>query len=285
MHIFSSWRDSLMLFKPQSFKLFGLVTLKAVVETYKTLFTNFWWLIVLYGGVDFGLAYVNTYGDQQSLIARYAEWALLSADLLYVLLLFVLFLIIRPSVQPKNWAYVRSYWKQFIFFTVLVFVMLILSGSPFGLEIGPDDASVYLIHEMLGLAQLSALLAPLIVVSPLFIVVSAFLLDSDGSVKESLLSMWRGLKFCLFNYPFLVLSLLFFYYIFYWVHITIFYVIGMFNMPVIAIMGSEYAVMPVFNIITYISMLLWPLPLCFGINFYVKRLHEQFDTYFVQKES
>ena len=49
MTILDTWKDSLRIFWPQNFKLFLLVTANAIIKTYKTIFTQLWWLLSCYG--------------------------------------------------------------------------------------------------------------------------------------------------------------------------------------------------------------------------------------------
>src|SRR5665647_1703030 len=58
MNILQSWSHSLTIFKPSSLKLFLLVTLKSIIETYKLLFTTFWWAVCMFVIADV-VSFVN----------------------------------------------------------------------------------------------------------------------------------------------------------------------------------------------------------------------------------
>ena len=280
MKIALSWVESLQVFKPANFKLFLLVTLKSIIETYKILFTKFWWVFLGFVAMDYVIAYSVAYNGARSGL-------LLVTDFYFVLILFLMFLVIRPSVQQKNVSYVQKYWKQFMFFLVFgaVFGIIVayISGTRFQLEIGEDDDIIYLATEGLSWIGTLLLLAPAIVTGPLFVITNSFLFDTNGSLKAMFFSLWGGIKFCVYNYPFCILGLLLFHYLFQAIDGATFFVLGLFDIPLIAIIGQDYVMLPALNTIKYVSMLFWPIPLCFFINFYVKRLHEQFELYFEKK--
>lgn len=239
MRILQSWAESLTILKPKNFKLFLLVTLKSIVETYKILFTKFWPVSSALLLAMYCLLYVHDTIANRAVISLYTIFF----GFFSILFLFLIFLMVRPSISQKNWHYVLRYWQHFLFFFVtcvmITLIFMLTKKVPF-----------FNFLLLVGYYGCQA--------SPLFVIVTGFLLDSDGSEKSMIYSCWRGLKFCLFNYPFCLFGFLFFYYSF--------YVLSSFG-------------------VWYVSILLWPLPVCFFINFYVKRLHEQFDVYFEQKGS
>lgn len=47
MQLFQLWQDSLKIFIPRNFKLFGLVSLNATIQTYKIWLGRFWPLFVV----------------------------------------------------------------------------------------------------------------------------------------------------------------------------------------------------------------------------------------------
>lgn len=49
--VYSSWRESLSLFKPKNFKLFALITLKTIGQVFRLLLTYFWWFPALILGL------------------------------------------------------------------------------------------------------------------------------------------------------------------------------------------------------------------------------------------
>ena len=113
MKLLKSWQDSLLLFKPKSFNLFLLVTIKSIRETYSLLVKKWWWLIMitfLFDALFFSVQTVtlcNSYG-------RLFLWAPL---------IFVIFLLVRPSVARKTYTYCMQYlWQLLFFFIVILFL-------------------------------------------------------------------------------------------------------------------------------------------------------------------
>lgn len=102
MYLFQSWKESLLFFKPENFKLFFLITLKTVMQGYKTWFKYFWWLFVVYilPGTDF--------------------FAFLIAELIF----FSFLLSVRPSVKRKTLKYFYGYRWHFNYFYWLLISIL-----------------------------------------------------------------------------------------------------------------------------------------------------------------
>ena len=247
-----SWLESLQIFKPANFKLFLLVTLKSIVETYKTLFTKFWWVLLGFVAMDYGSGYV--YANYPAYLGTY----FLLMVLLAIFILYVLFLVARPSVQQKNWQYIWNYRKHFLFFLLMCLLVAVLFQNQL------FWGHLFLIGVTFG-------------VSPLFIVTTCFLLDSNGSVRSSILSIWRGIKFCIFNYPFCLLGLLALHCLLYVLSLLFAYIFYILSMLLAALMIDGGVSL------RYGNVIFWPIPICFFMNFYIKRLHEQFELYFEKK--
>lgn len=110
----NSWLESLAIFSAQQRKLFLLVTLKTILSSYKKLLTVLWPLLALYGA---------------ALYFFYASlpWVPLLPGLLLVSLVF---LVVRPSVERKTFSYFFRYlvYDYEIIFLLMLMPYLIFSG-------------------------------------------------------------------------------------------------------------------------------------------------------------
>ncbi len=107
MYLIQSWVDSLSLFKPKNFKLFGLITAKSIGVAYGLLLKYFWW-------IPFGMICVSSYFDHQYI------WRIAC-----FIWLFVAVFCARPSVSKKNCAYFRRYGPHVPSFVAGLFTVLI----------------------------------------------------------------------------------------------------------------------------------------------------------------
>ena len=127
MTLIQAWIDSLSLLKLKHLKLFILVTLKSIVDTYKILLKYWWWLfgiivacfIMSYHLTDSFIDYVW--------IKRISDWA-------YQILLFATIIATRPSLEQKNCAYFRFYMRYFLI-TALFLLIAPLWIWPRGLSV------------------------------------------------------------------------------------------------------------------------------------------------------
>jgi len=264
MQLLQTWKESLSLFLPQNLKLFSLVTLKAVIQTYKTWFCYFGWAIALFLCIDgmfpalhapgFIFASPFSLALSSGMILRLIGWSLL---------LFSLYLTVRPSLLKKTFKYFIGYAKYFIYFFLisliitwvnLLFLFLMYSGSP---------------THAYGMGM-----------SALLIFIGMFLLDSDGRFVSTEYSIFRGFKMFIYNYPFCVIVGIFF---------MAFMHLGakLFVMGALALVKllapTAISTDPVFALefaerIFYLLAL--PIPVCFIANYYIKKVHDQFTLYF-----
>ena len=65
MYFLRSWKESLLLFLPEHAKLFLMVTIKTILQSYKHIVLKLWWLLLLTWGIDILCA---PYMRQKSLI-------------------------------------------------------------------------------------------------------------------------------------------------------------------------------------------------------------------------
>jgi hypothetical protein len=285
MQLFESWLNSLSLFKPKSISLFLLVTLNAIIKTFQALFRNFWWLIVLYIVGDLAIEHAALKLHASSIaiggIAFRMNSFLWIVELGFLLMLFTVLLCARPSLEPKKAFYSAKYWKKFFYFVLISSIFSFIVGERFGMEVDDVTGAIsQFIPMSLNILRSLLLLDPAIVVSPLFVFIAMFMVDGDGSLKSFGLALVRGFKMCLYNYPFCLISMLVLHYIWQAWDILIFGLLSYFQVPIVSFINDGYSVLPAFSMIKYAAILFWPIPLCYWINFYIKRMHEQFDLYF-----
>lgn len=265
IYLLQSWKDSLRIFLPVNFKLFFLVTLKTIIQVYKKLFTHFWWLLVVTAISDYAYA---RYAPQ-------AFWYGLGLLFLWLMLLFCMYLVIRPSIKKKGFEYYIQYGKHFIYFLFFSLFIFIIPN----IYIAFANRIAFLVAHLsraLYILMLPFLLFPIFItffitldflftyVSPLLTFTILFLLDSDGSFKNAFRSLKRACKMVCYNYPFCFIFFAFFFLI----------TLGLYKVSAVLFGTQMYALSPV------LAMLLLPIPLCILNNFYVKRLHDQFTLYF-----
>jgi hypothetical protein len=172
MTLVQAWIDSVSLLKPKNLKLFGLVTIKSIIEAYKVVAVYWSWLIGLLAVcwcVDFfavGGPFVGLYAEVAS------RW-------LFQLLLFGVCLSTRPSMMQKKCDYFRSHMGYVCYMALFLFVIPMLMW-PNGL-------------------------------APWYIFFLLFFIDSVQNVQNFLWSAWRALKMVVYNYPLLLVIGLFFY--------------------------------------------------------------------------
>lgn len=178
MAFLQTWRESLKFFIPKNFKLFFLVTLKTVIETYKILITRFWPLLLIWASI---YCFLPLIGQQHALVALIINYVM------YAPYLFLCFLIIRPSIKLKNFSYIKEYGIYFIefLFLFLLYRFVVFTFPNYVLFLG---------------------LTP-IFVSPFFIFWTLFVLDSE---IFNPVTAWQALKMVWYNLPFCVISYVFF---------------------------------------------------------------------------
>lgn len=170
MQFLTSWRDSLLILKPDNAKLFGLVTANACVHTYRTI--CYFCLPFLFSLI-ISMSYTGT------------RWFLVPVAALLVCL-FSFYLAARPSTLRKEGTYFLGYGKHLIWFCLFFIVWL----------------TMMCVLYLLGVPCWNALLplyAPLL---PVFSITVAFLCDSDAcSLRAAALSLYRGFLFVFYNVP------------------------------------------------------------------------------------
>jgi hypothetical protein len=257
LHLIRSWKESLSIFLPKNFKLFLLVTLKSSAELCGNLFYFFWWLLLATFVFLIG-------GYYPAWILTGVIW-LIAGNLLIAALVFVLGMLARPSVLPKDYPYFKQHIKKTAVGFLGIYILFDIVRA-FLLNV-----SVYMILQSLLTGATGLFLKPLYIyvnfrlsfvpfmVFPPFLFVALFYADSDGSVKSWLMSFLRGLAMYIYNLPFCFVSNILFFIVWF----------------CFAQLSFEFSL--------YLLWLFVPVMLCYFKNMYVKRLYDQFNLYFAKE--
>lgn len=241
MHIMQSWKESIALLKPSNFKLFFLVSVKACMGAIITMIKYWWWLIFLYWSEWFFWSQDSFYG------------AGLAADAIKAILLILFLCSLRASAAIKDYKYFgRMLLKVWYVIPLSVFFFWISSQIP----VIPAEWESWFYFFWTG------------EVMYLFILFLLFILDSNGSMQESRLSLSRAFKMLIFNLPWLFIINLVFHTI-EWIVFFVSFYLAQFS-HVGATITSELLV-----------GIFYSLELALIVNFYIKRLYDQIELYFV----
>ena len=166
--LLKSWKSSLEFFWPPAAKPFFLVYLKTVMQTYATLFEQLWPLIT----VAFIAQLAYMWFCIPSKIGCFAVWLL--AHTLSMLMVFLMLLIIRPSIKAKTMQYYSDYIPHFLLFWTISLLYAFFNALHF-------------------------------LISPLFLFYMFFVLDTPFDAKNIVLNGWRALKMVMFGLPYCVI--------------------------------------------------------------------------------
>ncbi len=243
MQILQAWGESLTIFKPSNFKLFILVTLRSLGQTYVTLATRFW-IVLLIALLTEGVPYwlltcMASYEHEPLVWGMTLLWVaiFLGTVLISIGLCFTIFLSARPSVLLKDWSYLLSYRRHFLYFVPIFFCAMLIRH----LVLLPFVYSIFVI---------------------------AFLLDSDARLVSAARSLWRAGVMVLYNAPFVCITSILF--------VGLFYPINLFLSADVA-WSSFLFFIARFVLVHFVQL---PIMICFYMNFYSKKIHEQFTLYY-----
>lgn len=248
MQLFHMWKNSLKIFIPRNLKLFSLVSLNAVLQTYKVWLRLLWPLFILYmlAGV----------------VAVYAPMSGALAVAIFNFGLFVtLILAMRPSVKRKTYAYFYDYrWHvamMAVFFFVDFFVAMEHMYKPF-----------FLAH----------LFAPVIVI-PLTTLM-LFYCDTPGRLRDYFASCWRTIKMLWYGLPFyfiLTVATGIYYFVISELLWKLFFPFAYIlrTMPMNSLYGCFYSLFVSLAIIVFSVV-----PIGFAATFYTKKLHDYSERFF-----
>lgn len=252
IYIIQSWVDSLAMFKPKNIKLFLLVTLKAGLELLLSQLYFFWWwllagLIIFYQYAQGFLSFVH---------------ALYVAEFFLASLIFIWFVLSRPSVLPKGYIYFRDSIKKcglgfigmyFLMQPLRTYLFSLLLQDMFRAEAQGRAISIF--HQYFFFRLFPAMFFIL----PPVVFVIFFYFDSDGGFRSWLFSFVRGFLMYIYNLPFCII-----------------WMIGMYLFWYIIALVSE-------SIMLYGFWLIQPFLLSWYRTLYIKRVHDQFNLYFARE--
>ena len=275
--LFQSWKESLSVFAPKNVKLFFLVNIKRILESYKFILLHVGWLILLTIAAEVWYnRYSMIHGQSYFLIIPLLGW---------FSVFFLMYLIIRPSIKRKSFNYYKDYKKHFLSFiilSVLFFILAVLFGKLLAhaskwlvlfLFKGQPLPEFLIIGYLVLLRLLTATFLfslPFanipIYIAPLLTFWILFMLDSNGGIRALWQSIVRGCKMVWYNYPFCFIMFSLLCLLWYGLDILIVWLFG----------ASSFFYLP------FIYNLLLPIPLSIFTIFYTKRIHEQFGLYYPQ---
>jgi len=245
-----SWKESLGLLIN---KRFWLVTLKAVKETYSELFKRFWWLILLSTACDF----LNG-AHGRPIFNNLLYW---SGFFLWLLLVYLIFLCVRSSIDKKNYAYYGSYSRSFVWF-------LLLLGSywGYGFLVSYDWLSSIKVGSLFFVLGAFRDLAKIF--SPFLAIYTFFYLDSPKRLLYFFKRFWSAFLLVFYTYPFCfvvwLLSILVSYCVLFVTNVLTHASIGFYASNVLAF---------------FFVKLMFPLFVCLIYSLYTKQVHDHYDRY------
>jgi hypothetical protein len=286
MQLLASWRDSLTIFfKLSNLKLFCLVTLKSLVESYKVWLKYWGWLLVvlclflIWKQPVITPAVIFVFGFADVVVRNMVftdSPEIVMADLigtgLVIVSIITLFLSVRPSMMLKTYAYFFSYYAHAVY-TVLWFVLIssvwAFIMSLLALSALPGISTIKYLLMAVGMG-ISLFLVVCIPSMTLFYIY--FLYDTDGSCVSALQSVRRAFLMFVYNVPFCCLAGL--------IIVLLCGMIFLLAHGMVIVFGirdtAEY-----YGVITTFKVLFFMPVIANGANnFYLKRLHEQFNLYF-----
>jgi len=267
MQLFQSWKDSLKFFKPQNFKLFGLLALNTMVKTLGVWLRLFWPLFVFSFLADY--AYHWT---------RYLAWPLhlvvIFVSMVSKFLLFVtLFLSLRPSVKKKTYDYFCDYRAHVAVCALFIFAI-------FAKNILFELLTYY--STLSGeIFILEHFVSPLVVIPATIFFL--FYFDSRGSLKDFLWSVIRWFKMVWYGLPFFfvlvwglwITYFLMGYFFFFMAYLFMRFLPGTVFIFFVIQLSQFFQ-----TLFSQFFMILAVIPASFAANFYTKRLHDQYKEYF-----
>lgn len=278
------WKESLKII---STRQFWLITLNAARQTYAFLFKKLWLLLGIFVSLDFLVRIPEPMPD----FAKNSKEVVYSFDLLikivllgawflvWSLLVFCLFLIVRSSRDRKDLHYFLSKGKWFFYFVLSTFVFL-------GLRI--FIMNNYLLPMVNGIGNIiilifsgfflnSSLFWISLFFSPLLVIYFLFYLDSPGTFLSLFKCAGRFCKLVFYMLPFFLVSG-----IVTFVTVTLVYLMSLgfiFVLDIFVLPHMRFFDFAVHIIPLYFVILVLPLFFCLMSSFYSKAIHDHYDLY------
>ncbi len=268
MTLIEAWKDSLTLCKPQALKLIFLVTLNAMWQAVRALYTA-WFLVPV---VALSIASFFTHSIIPGLVA-------------YSFVLASLLLAVRPSTYIKDFAYFKHYYfRLFLFFVEfalwLIVIAVLLIGweylfVPFGHThsmLASNKAFTFTLVNYIATFPAYCINMIIFVIYLFLAIYYAifFYLDKVGSVfvsgKKALTLLW-------YNLPMILLYTS----IFWGVRISLQYAIA----SLFAVLFSYVAIPYILYLIFFalLDFVLYLFSFALVSNIYTKRVHDQYSLY------
>ncbi len=203
-NIFSKWKESLDLFKKESFKLFLLVGLNNAKRSTIIFLSKFWWLLFLVLGSFIGGLFSLLGKDFVKIIllnkpivgvqasAGSVIFGLLSLIVMIIssiFLIYITFLIVRPSIEAKDSFYFKKHLKRIFGFCFLMFFAFFIN---------------FLIVAIIGAKAVSTSILFKLFAGFLGIIFSLtvfFFLDSQKKLSSVFVSIFKALKAFIYFFP------------------------------------------------------------------------------------
>lgn len=283
MQLLASGRDSLNTFKPSDFKLFALVTLKSLLESYKIWLKYWGWLIIIAVPVCFllgraSLLYIFFPGWTAALSLTNLPMSslMILGALSYACIIISLVLSTRPSAGLKNCHYIKQFKMHFLY--AIVWLLGIVPSLLYIILV-PVALTAFAPRDLVISSWLITLIGSLLAIFVLPIITVLFMLflfDSDGTIVQVFKAVWRAFKMALYNLPLYICMVL------------LFGLVVVISTVVVMALLWGFSMVVSAHLLIYIStvmillLLLFLLPLAINIitNLYVKRLHEQYNLYY-----
>lgn len=280
MTLLGSWYASVTVFKPANITLFVLVTLKSIITTYKIWLKYWWWLL---GLIAIGIKYVTMPLLTTVLIfatgpdfSEIFNGSRSIAEMQYAVAIYVLFMLLcgvlvlstRASTARKTFYYFISYAKMLLYCIAWFFVLpWIWKAIMYLLKWVPVTSMI------VGLLVL-CLLA--VILTSITINVMLFVFDSDRTVLGVIKALGRSITMVAYNLPFYLVGGLVVTIVDICISGLLYLALRSFINPLVLVSEQYYV-----HILQLMSFVLTaPLLINIVTNFYIKRLHEQFNLYY-----
>jgi hypothetical protein len=277
--LLQNWKELTLLLID---KKFWLITLKATIEAYKLLFRKFWWLIVLFiissvlvRNSTLFIYYVITPPLSEAFRNQILGVIGIFYFILWSLLTFVTFLIIRPSLFKKEGPYFLQYSPYYIWFIIVTIFILIVENVSFVHRSWSTSWSIsnYFVKYVLFLQNYSM---SLLYLSPLLCIYTFFYLDTKWNIISFVKRIWAAFLLFVYTCPFCIIA---------WVGIVLLVVYTQIVMRGFMSMSLEplsvYIPTSGFSEVLAddISKLFLPFFFCLINNLYTKHVHDHYDLY------
>lgn len=255
LNLKTSWQESLKLFLPKNLYTFLLVTLNSFFHFLRLIKEKLFFLSILLAN------YILIISLNQSVILNYCIFIII-----YILLIYL----IRPSIDNKDinnfFDFVtKKLYKYFFILTFLIFIFYWVFNAKLLGNFLNYFLNIFLVNSNL-LKFNSYLFYILFILSPFFVNILFFLFDSQDIFIEKFKSIYRAFLILIYNYPFYLIVYFFFYNFFKFFDLLLEHY------------GYSFILYNMINLLLLFFII--PFYICLLVNYYIKRIHEQFNIYY-----